>query len=156
MCSSDLEIGEDHQPETHLIPLVLEAAMGRRAEIDVLGTDYPTPDGTAVRDYIHVQDLAEAHLLAFEALEERPRMIYNLGNGQGFTVRQVVESARRVTGHPIPVEELPRRPGDPAVLIASSAKIENELGWKPRFPQLDDIVRSAWQWHQQRYQGASA
>jgi UDP-glucose 4-epimerase len=103
-----------------------------------------------------VQDLAEAHLLAFEALDERPRMIYNLGNGQGFTVRQVVESARRVTGQPIPVEELPRRPGDPAVLIASAAKIESELGWKPKFPQLDDIMRSAWQWHQRRYQPASA
>ena len=148
--------GEAHEPESHLIPLILDVALGRRESIKIFGQDYPTPDGTAVRDYIHVQDLAEAHLLAFEALDERPRMIYNLGNGQGFTVRQVVESARRVTGHPIPVEELPRRPGDPAVLIASAAKIESELGWKPRFPQLDDIMRSAWQWHQQRYQRPSA
>jgi UDP-glucose 4-epimerase len=145
--------GEAHEPESHLIPLILDVAIGRRDSIKIFGQDYPTPDGTAVRDYIHVQDLAEAHLLAFQALDERDRMIYNLGNGQGFTVRQVVESARRVTGHPIPVEELPRRAGDPAVLIASSAKIETELGWKPKYTHLDDIVRSAWEWHQQRYQG---
>jgi UDP-glucose 4-epimerase len=144
--------GEAHEPESHLIPLILDVAIGRRDSIKTFGQDYPTPDGTGVRDYIHVQDLAEAHLLAFQALDQRDRMIYNLGNGQGFTVRQVVESARRVTGHPIPVEELPRRAGDPAVLIASSAKIETELGWKPKYTQLDDIVRSAWEWHQQRYQ----
>jgi UDP-glucose 4-epimerase len=145
--------GEAHEPESHLIPLILDVAIGRRDSIKTFGQDYPTPDGTGVRDYIHVQDLAEAHLLAFQALDKRDRMIYNLGNGQGFSVRQVVESARRVTGHPIPVEELPRRAGDPAVLIASSAKIETELGWKPKYTQLDDIVRSAWEWHQQRYQG---
>ena len=132
--------GEAHEPESHLIPLILDVALGRRESIKIFGQDYPTSDGTAVRDYIHVQDLAEAHLLAFEALDKRDRMIYNLGNGQGFTVRQVVESARRVTGHPIPVEELPRRAGDPAVLIASSAKIEAELGWKPKYTQLDDIL----------------
>jgi UDP-glucose 4-epimerase len=143
--------GEAHEPESHLIPLILDVAIGRRDSIKIFGQDYPTPDGTAVRDYIHVQDLAEAHLLAFQALDDRRRMIYNLGNGQGFTVRQVVESARRVTGHSISVEELPRRAGDPAVLIASSAKIETELGWKPKYIQLDDIVRSAWDWHQQRY-----
>jgi UDP-glucose 4-epimerase len=143
--------GEAHEPESHLIPLILDVALGRRKSIKIFGQDYPTPDGTCVRDYIHVQDLAEAHLLAFAALEERDHMIYNLGNGKGFTVREVVESVRRVTGHPIPVEELPRRPGDPAVLIASSAKIESELGWSPKYTQLDDIVRSAWQWHQQRY-----
>jgi UDP-glucose 4-epimerase len=144
--------GEDHEPESHLIPLILDVALGRREKIKIFGQDYPTSDGTAVRDYIHVQDLAEAHLLAFEALDERERMIYNLGNGHGFTVREVVESARRVTGHAIPVEDLPRRPGDPAVLIASSKKIETELGWKPKYTQLDDIVHSAWQWQQQRYQ----
>jgi UDP-glucose 4-epimerase len=143
--------GEAHEPESHLIPLILDVALGRRPNIKIFGQDYPTLDGTAVRDYIHVQDLAEAHLLAFHALDERGRMIYNLGNGHGFTVREVVESARRVTGHAIPTEELPRRAGDPAVLIASSAKIETELGWKPKYNQLDDIVRSAWQWHQQRY-----
>jgi UDP-glucose 4-epimerase len=144
--------GEAHEPESHLIPLILDVAIGRRDSIKIFGQDYPTSDGTAVRDYIHVQDLAEAHLLAFQALDQRDRMIYNLGNGQGFTVRQVVESARRVTGHPIPVEQLPRRAGDPAVLIATSAKIETELGWKPKYTQLDDIVGSAWEWHQQRYQ----
>jgi UDP-glucose 4-epimerase len=143
--------GEAHEPESHLIPLILDVALGRRKNIKVFGQDYPTPDGTCVRDYIHVQDLAHAHLLAFEALEARDRMIYNLGNGHGFTVREVVESARRVTGQPIPVEELPRRPGDPAVLIASSAKIEADLGWKPKYTKLDDIVQSAWEWHQQRY-----
>jgi UDP-glucose 4-epimerase len=145
--------GEAHEPESHLIPLILDVAIGRRDRIKIFGQDYPTPDGTPIRDYIHVQDLAEAHLLAFQALDQRDRMIYNLGNGQGFTVRQVVDSARRVTGHPIPVEVLPRRAGDPAVLIASSAKIETELGWKPKYTQLDDIVRTAWEWHQQRYQG---
>ncbi len=110
--------GEAHEPESHIIPLILDVALGRRKSIKIFGQDYPTPDGTCIRDYIHVQDLAEAHLLAFQALEQRDRMIYNLGNGHGFTVRQVVESARRVTGRPIPVEEVPRRPGDPAVLIA--------------------------------------
>jgi UDP-glucose 4-epimerase len=144
--------GEAHEPESHIIPLILDVALGRRQSIKIFGQDYPTPDGTCIRDYIHVQDLAEAHLLAFQALEQRDRMIYNLGNGHGFTVRQVVESARRVTGHPIPVEEVPRRPGDPAVLIAGSAKIEHELGWKPEYTQLDDIMQSAWEWHQRRYQ----
>jgi UDP-glucose 4-epimerase len=143
--------GEAHEPESHLIPLILDVALGRRPNIKIFGQDYPTPDGTCIRDYIHVADLAEAHLLAFEALSLRDRMIYNLGNGHGFTVRQVVESARRVTGHAIPVEELPRRPGDPASLIASSARIEADLGWKPKYRQLDDILRSAWEWHQQRY-----
>jgi UDP-glucose 4-epimerase len=144
--------GEAHEPESHIIPLILDVALGRRQSIKIFGQDYPTPDGTCIRDYIHVQDLAEAHLLAFQALEQRDRMIYNLGNGHGFTVRQVVESARRVTGHPIPVEEVPRRPGDPAVLIAGSAKIEHELGWKPKYTKLDDIMQSAWEWHQRRYQ----
>lgn len=144
--------GEAHEPESHLIPLILDVALGRRKSIKIFGQDYPTPDGTCVRDYIHVKDLAEAHLLAFQALDGHDRMIYNLGNGRGFSVREVVDSARRVTGHPIPVEELPRRPGDPAVLIASSAKIGTDLGWQPKYTQLDDIVLSAWEWHQQRYQ----
>jgi len=143
--------GEAHEPESHLIPLILDVALGKRKSIKVFGQDYPTPDGTCIRDYIHVQDLAEAHLLAFEALAERDRLIYNIGNGQGFTIRQVIESARRVTGHPIPVEEVDRRPGDPAVLIASAEKIERELGWKRQFDKLDDIVASAWNWQQQRY-----
>jgi UDP-glucose 4-epimerase len=149
--------GESHQPETHLIPLVLDVALGRRASIRMYGDDYPTPDGTCVRDYIHVSDLADAHLLALGALaagkgQETP-LIYNLGNGQGFSVRDVVESARRVTGHPIPAEIHPRRPGDPAVLVASSAKAMRELGWKPKYTNLDDIVRTAWTWHQKRYRG---
>ncbi len=144
--------GEAHEPESHLIPLILDVALGRRQSIKIFGQDYATPDGTCVRDYIHVADLADAHLLAFAALEQRERLIYNLGNGKGFSVREVVDAARRVTGREIAVEELPRRPGDPAVLIASSARIERELGWKPRHPELDDIIASAWKWHQERYQ----
>jgi UDP-glucose 4-epimerase len=143
--------GENHEPESHLIPLVLDVALGRRQSIKIFGQDYPTPDGTCIRDYIHVEDLAEAHLLALEALGEAGngrQMVYNIGNGQGFTVLQVIESARRVTGHAIPVELCPRRPGDPAALVASSAAITRDLGWKPRHPQLDDIIASAWKWHQ--------
>jgi UDP-glucose 4-epimerase len=147
--------GEAHEPESHLIPLILDVALGKRKNIKVFGQDYPTSDGTCIRDYIHVQDLAEAHLLAFQALEQKDRLIYNIGNGHGFTIREVIESARRVTGHPIPVEESPRRPGDPAVLIASSEKIGQELGWKPKFDKLDDIVASAWKWHQLRYKMTS-
>jgi UDP-glucose 4-epimerase len=148
--------GEAHEPETHLIPLVLDVALGRRSSIRIYGEDYPTPDGTCIRDYIHVSDLADAHLLALEALDAVPetptRLIFNLGNGQGFSVREVIESARRVTGHPIPAEIHPRRPGDPAVLVASSAKAIRELGWKPRYTSLDEIIRTAWIWHRKRYQ----
>jgi UDP-glucose 4-epimerase len=145
--------GEAHEPESHLIPLILDVALGRRQSIKIFGKDYPTPDGTCIRDYVHVGDLADAHLLAFAALDTRSRLIYNIGNGQGFSVREVVESVRRVTGHPIPVVEEHRRPGDPAVLVASSKRIMEELGWKPQYSALDDIVRSAWVWHQQRYGG---
>ncbi len=143
--------GEAHEPETHLIPLVLDVALGRRDKIKIYGDDYPTSDGTCIRDYIHVEDLAQAHLLAFEALAANAPLIYNLGNGSGFSVREVIESARCVTGHPIPVEICPRRPGDPAVLIASSEKISRELGWRPRHTNLDSIVASAWGWHKARY-----
>lgn len=147
--------GESHQPETHLIPLVLDVALGRRAAIRIYGDDYPTPDGTCIRDYIHVSDLAAAHLLALAALADgngqKTPLIYNLGNGTGFSVREVIESARRVTGHPIPAETHPRRPGDPAVLVASSAKAMRELGWKPQYTNLDEILRTAWIWHQKRY-----
>ena len=143
--------GESHTPETHLIPLILDVALGRRASIRIYGDDYPTPDGTCIRDYIHVADLADAHLLALDALETHDRLIYNLGNGQGFSVREVIESARRVTGHAIPAELHPRRAGDPAVLVASSDKAIRELDWKPRYTQLDDILRTAWIWHQKRY-----
>jgi UDP-glucose 4-epimerase len=145
--------GEAHEPESHLIPLILDVALGRRPHIKIFGQDYPTADGTCVRDYVHVGDLAEAHLLALEALASHDRLIYNIGNGQGFSVRQVVEAARRVTGHAIPVVEQPRRPGDPAVLVASSARIMQELGWQPQHRELEDIVDSAWRWHQQYYQG---
>jgi UDP-glucose 4-epimerase len=144
--------GEAHDPESHLIPLILDVALGRRKSIRIYGEDYPTPDGTCIRDYIHVSDLADAHLLALQALEARDRVIYNLGNGKGFSVREVIESARRVTGHPIPAEVHPRRPGDPAVLVASSERAIREMGWNPRYTQLDDIVRTAWIWHQKRYQ----
>ena len=143
--------GEAHEPESHLIPLILDVALGRRKSIKIFGNDYPTKDGTCIRDYIHVRDLADAHLLALNALGQKDRMIYNLGNGQGFTVLEVIESVRRVTGKPIPVEECERRPGDPAVLVASSEKIKAELGWKPQFAELDKIIASAWVWHQQRY-----
>jgi UDP-glucose 4-epimerase len=143
--------GEAHEPESHLIPLILDVALGRRTNIKIFGRDYPTKDGTCVRDYIHVHDLAEAHLLALEALAEKSKVIYNIGNGQGFSVLEVIESVRRVTGRPIAVEECPRRAGDPAVLVASSEKIKTELEWKPKFAELDAIVASAWEWHQQRY-----
>jgi UDP-glucose 4-epimerase len=140
--------GEAHQPETHLIPRILQVALGRAEHVNIFGTDYLTRDGTCIRDYIHVSDLARAHLLALEALasESSSRLIYNLGSGQGFSVREVVEVAREVTQHAVPVIESPRRAGDPAVLIASSKKIRRDLGWQPRFPDLKAIVESAWQW----------
>jgi UDP-glucose 4-epimerase len=147
--------GEAHEPESHLIPLILDVALGRRASIRINGDDYATPDGTCIRDYIHVSDLAGAHLLALAALETdsaaKARLIFNLGNGEGFSVREVIESARRVTGHPIPAEVHPRRAGDPAVLVASSEKAIRELGWTPKYTRLDEIVRTAWIWHQKRY-----
>jgi UDP-glucose 4-epimerase len=138
--------GEDHHPESHLIPLALQVALGTRKAISIFGADYPTADGTCVRDYVHVADLATAHLLVLEALKEKDRLVYNLGNGQGFSVRQVIETVRQVTGHAIPAQESPRRPGDPAVLVASSEKIKSELGWKPKYADLESIVRSAWDW----------
>ena len=143
-------LGERHNPESHLIPLVLQAAVGKRANISIFGTDYPTNDGTCVRDYIHVLDLAEAHLLALEALAERDKLIYNLGNGQGFSVREVIEAAGRVTGKKIPVVEAARRSGDPAVLIASSRKIQQELHWQPKHAELEGIIESAWKFYLNR------
>ncbi len=140
--------GEAHQPESHLIPRVLGVAQGRAPNAAIFGTDYPTPDGTCIRDYIHIIDLATAHVLALNALDEKPVQIYNLGNGQGYSVREVIEAARAVTGHPIPVVEHPRRAGDAPRLVASSEKIRRELGWTPRYPDLNDIVGSAWEWHQ--------
>ena len=143
--------GEAHEPESHLIPLILDVAMGRRAGIKIFGQDYPTPDGTCIRDYIHVEDLARAHHLALKALDGQSRLIYNIGNGQGFSVLQVIDSVRRVTGKQVAVEQCPRRDGDPAVLVASSEKIKAELGWAPKYGELDAIIDSAWKWHQIRY-----
>lgn len=139
-------LGEDHDPETHLIPIVLQVALGQRESVTIHGDDYPTPDGTCVRDYVHVADLADAHVRALEALDGGSRS-YNLGNGQGYSVRQVIETARAVTGHPIPAVVGPRRPGDPAVLVAGSDRIRRELGWAPRHPDLRAIIGSAWEWH---------
>lgn len=150
------EQGEDHHPESHLIPLAFQVALGTRTEFAIFGTDYPTPDGTCIRDYIHVSDLADAHLLVLEALKEKDRLVYNLGNGKGFSVREVIETVRQVTGHPISAKESPRRPGDPAVLVASSEKIKKELGWKPKFASLESIVRSAWEWRKAHPNGYAA
>jgi UDP-glucose 4-epimerase len=141
-------LGEDHHPETHLIPLVLQAAAGTRDAVKIFGTDYPTRDGTPIRDYIHVEDLGRAHLLALEAARAGEHKIYNLGNGAGFSVREVVEAARRVTGRPIEAVESPRRSGDPAVLVAASDKIRAELGWKPEKPGLEAMISDAWGWMQ--------
>ncbi len=140
--------GEDHDPETHLIPLVIQVALGQRENIKIFGDDYPTPDGTCIRDYIHVEDLAQAHILALDALREREVLHYNLGNGNGFSVKEVVETVRAVTGHKISAEIAARRSGDPATLIADSRLIREELGWKPKFTDLNSIVQSAWDWHQ--------
>lgn len=147
------DLGEDHSPESHLIPLILKVALGQRPNISIFGSDYPTPDGCCIRDYIHVLDLASAHLLALEALSENSRLIYNLGTGQGFSVREVVEVARRITGHSIPAVDCPRRPGDPATLVASSAKIQKELGWRPSYSDLERIVSDAWAWHRRHPNG---
>ncbi len=145
----DAEVGEDHDPETHLIPLVLDAAAGKRKAIKVFGTDYGTPDGTCIRDYIHVTDLAQAHILALQQLTDgADSSVYNLGNGQGFSVLEVIERARKITGKNIAVENSDRRPGDPPVLIASNEKAARELGWKPQYADIDDIIGTAWKWHQ--------
>lgn len=145
----DGEIGESHDPETHLIPLVLDAAAGRRPAVTVFGTDYDTPDGTCIRDYIHVSDLADAHVRALQALEDGvPSGAYNLGNGQGYSVRQVIDAVRRITGCAVPVTLGDRRPGDPAALVADATKARDVLGWQPRLPGLDEIIRTAWAWHQ--------
>ena len=130
-----------------MIPLVLKVALGQRPDIKVFGTDYPTPDGSCIRDYVHVADLVAAHLLALESLESGEGRIYNLGSGRGYSVKEVIDVAREVTGHDIPAEEIERRPGDPARLVASSEKIQRELGWEPDYPELRQIVDTAWQWH---------
>ena len=147
-------IGEAHNPETHLIPLVLQVPAGRREKILIFGDDYPTKDGTCVRDYVHVSDLAQAHILALDSLLAGGESdVFNLGNGVGFTVREVIETARQVTGHPIPAQVAPRRPGDPAQLIASSQKAMDKLGWRPRYNRLEDILATAWAWHSAHPEG---
>ncbi len=146
------EHGEEHHPESHLVPLVLQAALGRRPHVEIYGCDYPTPDGTCIRDYIHVADLVEAHLIALERLRDE-NLHYNLGNGRGYSVREVIEAARRVTGSDIKVKESGRRAGDPARLVASSARISAELGWRPKHPQLEEIIASAWEWRRRHPNG---
>jgi UDP-glucose 4-epimerase len=146
--SADGDIGESHSPETHLVPNVLRAALGTGPALQVFGDDYPTPDGTCVRDYVHVDDLAQAHSLALEYMDAHAgAYAFNLGNGSGFSVRQVIEAARRVTGVEIGYSVAPRRAGDPAVLVAASARARDELGWEPVYADLDTILRSAWDWH---------
>jgi len=143
------EIGERHEPETHLIPLILKAAAGEYKNIKIFGTDYPTPDGTCIRDYIHVSDLTRAHLLSLEALLTGEKSaVYNLGNSKGCSVREVIELARKVTGQPVEAVKTGRRPGDPAKLVADSEKIRKELGWKPKYEDIETIIKTAWNWHQ--------
>lgn len=139
--------GEAHQPESHLIPRVLKIALGQAESATIFGTDYPTPDGTCIRDYIHIADLVSAHILALGALDTRDKMTYNVGSGNGFSVREVIETARKVTGHAIPAVEQPRRPGDSARLVASPNRIKSELGWEPKNTNMQDILSSAWEWH---------
>jgi UDP-glucose 4-epimerase len=150
------ERGEDHRPETHLIPNILQVALGHRERFVLFGDDYPTPDGTCVRDYIHILDLSRAHLLALAALDERKEMIYNLGNGAGYSNRQVWETACRVTGQSIPLEVAPRRPGDAPILVADASRIRRELGWSPHYPGLEEIIASAWAWHRAHPEGYGA
>lgn len=146
--------GEDHKPETHLIPLILQVALGQRSTISVFGVNYPTPDGTCIRDYVHVADLADAHLAALDHLRGGGESeIFNLGNGQGYSVREVIDAARKLTGHPIPEILAARRPGDPSVLVAGSEKARTILNWVPKHPSLEEIVGSAWDWHKSHPQG---
>jgi UDP-glucose 4-epimerase len=157
-CAADGSLGEDHDPETHLIPVLLLTALGRREKVSVFGTDYPTPDGTCIRDYIHVEDLCNAHIAAMNALEPGDGRFYNLGIGRGYSVKEVLESAKRVTGIDFPVEYGDRRPGDPAVLYADAGKIQRELGWRARYTEIDPIVTTAWNWfknHPDGYEGES-
>lgn len=145
--------GEAHQPESHLIPRVLQIALGQAKSATIFGTDYPTPDGTCIRDYIHIADLVSAHILALDALNTREKMTYNVGSGNGFSVREVIETAHKVTGHAIPVVESPRRAGDSARLVASPKRIISELGWEPKHTNLQDILSSAWDWHKSHPHG---
>jgi len=149
----DGTLGEDHSPESHLIPLIIKAAMGLRDDIKIFGTDYPTPDGTCVRDYIHIEDLCKAHLLALAKLDTEKELVYNLGNGKGYSVREVIETVKEVSGKDFKVTEVDRRPGDPPVLTADASKAIKELGWKTEFPDIKPIVESAWKWHTENPNG---
>ena len=154
--SSDASIGEDHDPESHLIPIVLQVALGQRPHISIFGTDYPTEDGTCIRDYIHVEDLATAHLAALQKLQPNSVLQMNLGTGVGHSVQQVIEACRKITGHAIPAVIAPRREGDPACLIADSSKAQRELNWKPKYVSIESIVETAWKWHQSHPRGYSS
>ena len=149
-CGATAERGEHHVPETHLIAILLEVALGLRPEIRIFGSDYDTPDGTCIRDYVHVSDIADAHLLALDRIDRIESGAFNLGNGTGFSNREVVETARRITGHPIPAVAAPRRPGDPARLVASAARAREVLGWAPRYPTLEQMIATAWAWRKER------
>ena len=151
--SPEGDLGEDHRPELHLIPIVLQVALGQRKQISIFGDDYPTPDGTCIRDYVHVDDLADAHLKALERLEQGRGLQLNLGTGRGHSVREVIEACRRVTGQPIPEEIALRRPGDPPELVADASKAQAVLGWRPRYMELEPIVETAWRWHSTHPQG---
>jgi len=147
------KLGEDHRPESHLIPLIIQAALGKRGNIAIYGTDYDTPDGTCVRDYIHIEDLCRAHLLALEKLGTETELVYNLGNGRGYSVRQVIDTVKKVSGKDFKVVEAPRRAGDPAVLTADATRAKKELGWSPQFGELENIVETAWRWHSRNPDG---
>ena len=150
---NDCRLGEDHRPESHLIPRTIKAAMGKRSDVKIYGTDYPTADGTCIRDYIHIEDLCRAHLLALNKLEEATELIYNLGNGKGYSVREVIEAVRKVSGRDFKVTETERRPGDAPILTSDATKAIDRLGWKPKFDKLEDIVATAWQWHSKHPEG---
>ena len=155
-CAADGTLGEDHRPESHLIPLILHSALGLRDKLTIFGTDYPTPDGTCIRDYVHVEDLCQAHILAMQALEPGDTRFYNLGIGRGYSVSEVFDAGRRVSGRDIPVEYGCRRPGDPAVLFSNAGKIRNDLGWEPRYTEIDEIVDTAWRWFKNHPNGYDA
>jgi UDP-glucose 4-epimerase len=146
-------LGEDHRPESHLIPLIIKAAMGKNSEVQIYGTDYPTPDGTCIRDYIHIEDLCRAHLLALEKLDQSSELIYNLGNGQGYSVKEVIETVKKVSGKNFKVVEAGRRSGDPPVLTSDATKAKTELGWKTQFPEMEKIIETAWRWHNEHPDG---
>jgi UDP-glucose 4-epimerase len=150
---NNASLGEDHRPESHLIPLTIHAAMGKRSEVKIYGTDYPTPDGTCIRDYIHIDDLCRAHLLALNELESSYELVYNLGNSKGYSVREVIETVKNISGKDFNVIAADRRPGDAPILTSDATKARNEFGWRPDFPELEKIVSTAWQWHNENPDG---